>query len=219
VAIVSSLPPERSTSIPLATLGTLYRIKGDVLVYKRPHEVPDWYRKSLEALTRALPLDRAYSREQRGKALAQGWPASQIKAYGNGYLYQNLGDTYRRLGRFPEALEAFSHLMKLTPLNSAVYSQISEVDMALGKPDAAIVALWQAFALGKNAQSERALMMAYREAFPGGCAETSPGSMKPNLNCPFVKAQVCAAYEGLARVAKLEQYHQTAFHDYGCMLR
>ncbi len=168
VAILSGLPPERSTSIPLATLGTLYRIKGDVLVYKRPQEVPDWYRKSLETLTRALPLDQAFSREQRRRALAHGLPPNRIKVYGNGYLYQNLGDTYRRLGRFPEAVEAFSHLMKLTPLNRAVYSQISEVDLALGRPDAAIVALWQAFAIDRSTESERALMLAYREAYPGG---------------------------------------------------
>ena len=226
VAILSGLSPERSTSIPLATLGTLYRIKGDVLVYKRPQEVPDWYRKSLETLTRALPLDQAFSREQRRRALAHGLPPNRIKAYGNGYLYQNLGDTYRRLGRFPEALEAFSHLMKLTPLNRAVYSQISEVDMALGRPDAAIVALWQAFAIDRSTESERALMLAYREAYPGGCAETSHGSMKPNLNCPLLRAQACSAYEGLVRALgetgladKAHQYHQTAVHDYGCTLQ
>ena len=54
VAIVNGLSPEKSTSLPLVTFGTLYRIKGDILVYKRPEEVPDWYRKSLEALARAL---------------------------------------------------------------------------------------------------------------------------------------------------------------------
>ncbi len=226
VAIVSSLPPERSTSIPLVTLGTLYRIKGDVLVYERPEEVRDWYLRSLEALRRALPLDQAFSQKQRRRALARGLPPDQITVKGNGYLYQNLGDTYRRLGRFPEALEAFSYLIKLTPLNGAVYSQISEVEMALRKPEAAIVARWQEIALGKNEDTERALMLAYREFYPGGCAETSAGSLKPNLNCPLVRAHICSAYEGLVRIlgdtrqsGKAERYQRTALHDYGCMLR
>jgi hypothetical protein len=116
--------------------------------------------------------------------------------------------------------------MKLTPLNRAVYSQISEVDMALGRPDAALVALWQTFAIDRSTESERALILAYREAYPGGCAETSPGSMKPNLNCPMLRAQVCSAYEGLVRALgeagladKADQYRQTASHDYGCTLQ
>src|SRR6185436_15041871 len=57
VAIVRDLPPEMNTTLPLVTLGTLYRIKGDVLVYARPWEVQDWYRRSLQTLTSALPID------------------------------------------------------------------------------------------------------------------------------------------------------------------
>jgi tetratricopeptide (TPR) repeat protein len=226
VAIVSGLPPERSTSIPLATLGTLYRIKGDVLVYERPTEVRDWYLRSLQTLTRAVPLDQAFSQEQRRRTLAQGRPSNQIRVKGNGYLYQNLGDTYRRLGRFPDALEAFSHLMKLTPLNSAVYSQIGEVEMALRNPEAAMVALWQAFALGKSADTERALISGYRDSYPSGCAEASPGSLKPNLDCGLVRAHACLAYDRLIRVlgdtgwsGEIERYQKTALHDYGCRLQ
>jgi len=219
VAIVSDLPPERSTTLPLATLGTLYRIKGDILVYKRPEEVPDWYRKSLDALTRALPIDQAYSQERRSAALAQGWLPNQIKVKGNAYLYQNLGDTYRRLGRFPEALEAFSHLMKLTPLNGVVYSQIAEIDGALHKPEPAIVALWQSFALDKRPETERALRLAYQETYPNRCADVNP-------QCPLVRAHICSAYEGLAQVlgdtgraAESERYRQVAAREYGCTLR
>ena len=54
-------------------------------------------------------------------------------------LWDREASLRRAQQRFPEALEAFSHLLKLTPLNRAVYSQISEVDTALRKPEAAIV--------------------------------------------------------------------------------
>ncbi len=226
VAIVSDLPPEKSTTLPLTTLGTLYRIKGDVLVYKRPEDLPNLYRQSLEALTRAIPVDRAFSQEQRRKALAQGWRSDQVREKGNAFLYQNLGDTYQRLGRFPEALQAYSHLMRLTPLNGAVYSEISNVERVLGQPEAAMVALWQMFALGKSAEAEQTLMLAYREAYPSGCAETSPGSLTPNLNCPLVRAHVCSAYEGLVHVlgdtgrsGEAVRYRQAATRDYGCTLR
>jgi len=122
-----------------------------------------------------------------------------------------------------EALEAFSHLMKLTPLNAEVYSQISQVNMALRKPEAAIVARWQAFAVGKTEATEWALMFAYREAYPDDCAETQPRSLKPNLTCPLVKAHVCLAYDGLMRVLRdagwsgeIQRYQQKALDDYGC---
>jgi hypothetical protein len=85
------------------------------------------------------------------------------------------------------------------------------------------VALWQSFAVGKQAEAERALMLAYREWYPDGCAETSPGSLKLNLDCPLVRAHVCSAYEGLVRVlgetgrsGEGEQYRQTAISDYAC---
>src|SRR2546430_4047306 len=103
VAIVGGLPLERSTTLPLATLGTLYRIKGDILVYKRPEEVPDWYRKSLEALTRALPIDQAYSQEPRSAALAPRWPPRHTKQNGNAHLSHNPCHPHRRLRAIPPA--------------------------------------------------------------------------------------------------------------------
>jgi len=223
VAIVGNLPPERNTTLPLVTLGTLYRIKGDVLVYARPMEVKDWYLKSLQTLTSALPLDQAFNQERRRRALAQGWSPNQIRVRGNAYLYQNLGDTYRRLERFPEALEAFSHLMKLTPLNSAVYSQIATVDKALEKPEAAMVALWQAFAVGQNENTQRELMSGYRDSNSGTCAE---GFLNFGVGCPVAKQHACSAYEGLVEVlsdtgrpGEAERYRQTALREYKCTFR
>jgi hypothetical protein len=226
VAIVGGLPPERNTSLPLTTLGTLYRIKGDVLVYRRPQEVQDWYLRSLDTLTRALPVDRAFSQEQRRRALVQGRPPNLITVKGNSYLYQNLGDTERRLGRFPEALEAFSHLTKLTPHNSAVYSQIADVDLALREPEAAMVARWQALVLGENADREREVVSGYRDSYPGSCAEVSPGSLRPNLECPLVRAHACSAFEGLVEIfadtgepSEAERYRQFALRAYRCTPR
>jgi hypothetical protein len=82
------------------------------------------------------------------------------------------------------------------------------------------------FALGKTEDTQRALMLAYRESYPDGCAETGPGSSKLNLTCPLVRAHACLAYDGLMRVlgdsgrsGEIERYQQSALHDYGCRLQ
>ncbi len=226
VAIVNVLPPEKSTTLPSVTLGTLYRIKGDVLVYARPWEVQDWYRRSLQTLMSAVPIDQAFSQEQRRKAVSQNWPSSKMRVKGNAFLYQNLGDTYKRLGRFPEALEALSHLMKLTPFNSTIYSQISDVNTELRRPDAAIVALWQAFAVGHGGDNEHALMAGYRTWYPDSCAGAGLASSSPNPFCPLVRTHTCLAYEELVRVltdtGRPEEsglYRETAHREYQCALK
>jgi tetratricopeptide (TPR) repeat protein len=215
VSILSGLPAQRNTSIPLTTLGALYRIKGDVLVYQRPEEIQGWYRKSLETLMRAMPLDQAYRDEQSRRVAAR---ANPFPVNGSGYLYQNLGDTYRRLGRFDDALEAFTRLLKRTPLNSAVYAQIAVVDRELGRSEDAIVARWQAFAIDKSQETQWALELTYRVSYPDTCA--------PDRHCPMVKAHMCRAYEGLIRILQdagvpreTDRFRRAAVQEYGCAIR
>ena len=207
--IVAGLPPEQSTAKPLATLGSLYQLKGDTLarlqlaspafgvptVSGSPELPEQWYGKALDSLSQAVAIDRLQSETERERQLHQGIPENRIRQGGSSLLYSHLGDTYRRLGRFPEALEAFRHLSAIAPTDPAVYRQISQVEGKMGFTQDAITALWQAHTLQPAATDEPDLVRAYREFDPSGCAVATD---KLNETCPLVVANKCRAQTELA---------------------
>jgi pentatricopeptide repeat protein len=197
VSIVNGLPPVQSTAIPLITLGTLYKIKGDLLFYQEPALVSDMYRKALSTLLSAVPLDRAYSQDRRARELARGWAPDQIPVKGNVNLYDNLADTYRRLGKFSEAIESLRHRLLIKPQNKEVYTQLADLEMALGRRDESIVWLWELVDLGAGSETEARIAAAYQSLDPTGCAVV--GS-RVNRNCPLVQSHLCSANNGLIRL-------------------
>jgi protein O-mannosyl-transferase len=214
VAIVADLPPEQSTSRPLATLGSLYQLKGDTLTahqealtsltnpgitgtFESPQQ---WYDKALDAFAQAVALDDLLRESERRRALARGIPKERIRFGGSSFLYSHLADTYRRLGRFKEALDTFRRLSAIAPLDAAVYEQIAQVQRAMGSSEDAIVTLWKAVSLRPSEADEADLAIAYLKLSAGGCGVVNG---KPNRGCPLVKAHLCRAQTELAaRVAE-----------------
>ena len=222
VSILEGLPPLQNSTSALTTLGTLYRMKGDLLVYQDPAAVQGWYRKALETLSRALLIDRAYAQERRRRELARGWPPERIQVKGYGALYENLKETYRRLGMLPEAAEALRHRIKLTPLNANLYAQLAGLESAIGQPADSIISLWMADTVSGTPQLKLQLARAYQQVDATGCAAASP-SVSPNLDCPMVETHVCSAQRRLAallsetgRPEDAERYRLKAVRDYGC---
>jgi len=214
VAIVANLPPEQSTAQPLATLGSLYQLKGDTLTAQQvallsamdpsmtgTFESPQqWYDKALEAFAQARELDGLLRKSDRQRALAQGIPKERIRFRGSSFLYYHLGDTYRRERRFKEALEAFRLLSAIAPTDAAVYEDIAQVQRAMGSWEDAIVTLWQALSLRPSEADEADLVGAYLKLDASGCAVVNG---KPNQGCPSVRAQMCRAQmELVARLAE-----------------
>lgn len=213
-AIVANLPPEQSTSQPLATLGSLYQLKGDTLTAQQvallsaldpsmtsTFESPQqWYERALDAFAQAVELDGILRESDRQRALAQGIPKERIRFRGSRFLYDHLGDTYRSVGRFKEALEAFRHLSAIAPTDAAVYEDIAQVQRAMGSWDDAIVTLWQALSLRPSEADEADLVGVYLKLDASGCSVVNG---KPNQQCPSVRAQMCRAQTELAaRVAE-----------------
>jgi hypothetical protein len=209
VAIVADLPPVQSTAKPLATLGSLYELKGDTVARQQMAspssgspmvsgsiESPEqWYEKALESLKQAEVIDEIQSADERQRQLDQGVPKNRIREGGSSFLYSHLADTYRRLGRLPEALGAFRHLSAIAPTDAAVYRQIAQVALTMGLKADAIRALWQAESLQPSAANELDLARLYREIDPTGCAAANE---KPNESCPLVMADRCKAEMELA---------------------
>lgn len=213
-AIVANLPPDQSTALPLATLGSLYQLKGDTLkaqqaallsamdlnmigTFESPQQ---WYDRALEAFAQAVKLDGLSRESDRQRALAQGIPKERIRFRGSNFLYYHLGDTYRRERRFKEALEAFRHLSAIAPTDASVYEDIAQVQRAMGSWEDTIVTLWQALSLRPSDADEADLVDAYLKLGTSGCAVVNG---KPNQGCPSVRAQMCRAQTELAaRVAE-----------------
>ncbi len=214
-AIVADLPPAQSTAKPLATLGSLYQLKGDILARQQemaatsfasltitdPPESPNqWYEKALDTFSQAVALDRMQSTAEKQRQLDRGIPTDRIREGGSSFLYSHLGDTYLRLGRFQEALDAFRHLSAIVPTDAPVYGQIGQLLQTMGHTEDAIVARWQAESLQPSEVNELDLVRSYRQLDPNGCA-VSDGQL--NQSCPLVMVHQCRAQIELAdRVAQ-----------------
>jgi tetratricopeptide (TPR) repeat protein len=209
-AIVAELPPEQSTAQPLAALGSLYQLKGDTLTAAQQDallsvtnpiitgtvESPEqWYDRALDTFAQAAALDNLQRESERRRALARGIPKDRIRFGGSSFLYSHRADTYRRLRRFREAIEAYRHLSAIAPMDAAVYERIAQAQRAMGSSEDAIVTLWQAVSLRPSEVDEADLASAYLKLNPGGCAVVNG---KPNQGCPLVRAHLCRAKMELA---------------------
>jgi tetratricopeptide (TPR) repeat protein len=155
---------------------------------------------ALEAYGRAVALDTLIGEARRRRALAEGVPKERVRFGGSSFLYSHLGDTYRHLGQFPQALEAFRHLSAITPTDAAAYEQIAQVQHVMGSTEDAIITLWQAQTLEPSEANEADLARSYARLDPAGCAVVNN---RPNPSCPLVKAHRCRAQAELAaRVAE-----------------
>jgi tetratricopeptide (TPR) repeat protein len=224
------------TQIVLLHLGAYYRIKGDsyaqraadgVTLVPTAQSVP-WYQKSVEALTRAVPLDKEFNADNRRKELARGRNPNEIPDIGNHEIYWNLGITYMRLSDYPKALDAYLYMRHLAPINPDAYLSLASVHLATGHADEAGIALMQALLLdGSRTQALQLLANIDRQIDRQGCAViTSQGDTRLNLDCAFVRSQICSAYYGLMQVfmdskdmglhQRAVEAEQTAVQNYHC---
>ncbi len=202
VAIVGGLPPELSLTSPFLTLGTLYRFKGDL------SGAVEFYHKALDVLQRAVPIDRAVTERNRARELRRGRSPDRIPDSGSSALYVALAETFRRLGRFDDALGAYAEVLRLAPLDAETYRTTSELNLELGRTEAGIIPLWQSFLIGAHPlasaiANEPKLVSVYRSVYPDTCAVTAGRHLgRLNLDCPRVKAHVRAAYAELVLILK-----------------
>jgi tetratricopeptide (TPR) repeat protein len=222
------------TQIVFLHLGAYYRIKGDLFAQRRtdgslvptPASQP-WYEKSVEMLSRAVPLDHAFNDDNRQKQLKRGWKPEDIPDIGNHEIYWNLGLSQMRLGKYQDALNSFLYMRHLSPTNPDAYMSIASVFLAAGQAQDAAIPLLQTLLLDSNrADALQLLTEIYKQIDKSGCAVVrEPGSAAVRLNadCPLVHDQICRAYAGLVEVfgeAKqrdlARQTRESAFKTYHC---
>jgi tetratricopeptide (TPR) repeat protein len=61
-----------------------------------------------------------------------------------------LGEAYRKMGEFSDAISAYNQLLKLNPMDADAYVRLAECNMQLDLMDAAREALSKALAINPN---------------------------------------------------------------------
>jgi tetratricopeptide (TPR) repeat protein len=195
------------TQIVLLHLGAYYRIKGDMFAQHAPDGVTlvptaqsmPWYQKSVEALQKAVPLDKEFNDDNRKKELKRGRSLDEIPDIGNHEIYWNLGISYMRLSQYQPALEAYAYMRHLVPTNPDAYLSIASVYLSSGHAEEAGISLLQALLLDSGrTQALRLLVDIYRQIDREGCAVIiNQGQPRLNLDCTIVRNHICSAYYGL----------------------
>ncbi len=224
------------TQIVLLHLGAYYRIKGDSYAQHAPDGVTlipsaqstPWYQKSVEALLKAVPLDKEFNDDNRKKELARGRKPDEIPDIGNHEIYWNLGISYMRLSEYQKALDSYMYMRHLSPTNPDAYLSIASVYLATGHAEEAGISLLQALLLdGSRTQALRLLADIYRQIDKEGCAVImSQGEPRLNLDCAIVRSHICSAYYGLIQAfletndqelhRKAGEAVQNALNNYHC---
>lgn len=145
--IVDQLPDNLNSSRLYLHLGMYYSIKADKLVdAATPNaaangqvivtlpEARAYLEKAVAALERGVPIDRAFSVQNRQKEIQRGKNPDDIPPAGLLQVYENLGNVYLRLDRPDKAMEAFRYMRALDPGNADAYLKIAMTYMALNTP-------------------------------------------------------------------------------------
>jgi tetratricopeptide (TPR) repeat protein len=199
------------------TAGAVYRTKGDTLTARDAQgemaQTPAsafWYQQSLAALRQAASLS---AKEQDA---ARGWRTGQASVpldMIDSAIYDEMGQTWMRLGNPSAAADAFRHARRANPTRAEVCLRLADALVAAGRPEEAARSYWQAsFILPDRAAAQKALAAIYAR----DCPELS-------RNCPRIQQDICAAHAEMARLLDeaglrdaARQAREHAVHDYGC---
>ncbi|HEY1341860.1 MAG TPA: tetratricopeptide repeat protein [Bryobacteraceae bacterium] len=218
-AMIRDLPPGRMLAMIPASLGTCYDAKGDAAGTKTP-EGRAWYEKALPLLLRAREASELADKTFDELQLRHGKPLVPRPGYQP--LYFALGGTYARLGRYPEAVDAYRYGIGLKPEAPDFYMNLARAYFASGDTRSAVTAVVAKAALaGFNKATLGEVQKAYENVPDGACAVTASGDL--NLKCPRLRSDLCTAYRDLRGYflaardpARARSLRDEAVKKYGC---
>jgi protein O-mannosyl-transferase len=218
-SIVEPLPPERSAATMAPVLAMLYGVKGDQAGAGTP-EGRAWYQKALAMLQRADVISRAQERAHDEAQLAHGRPLA--RRFATRDVYVLLGLTYRSLGRYAEAQDAYRYARVLEPTDPRPYDGAAGSFQLTGEPGrAAILELEKGLAAGMTADVLSAVRDLYANVPDAVCAFSERGALR--TDCPRVQADLCRASVELAETftdarepERARQIQREAEQRYGC---
>lgn len=186
----------------LVDLASYYITHGDVLAATNQDAQP-WFERAIGLLEKARALDERATTRFNEKMLARGAAADTIPDVGDGALYTNLALAQIRLARYEDALRTYERLRALTPMNVAIYRDISALQVALGKHDDAAASLIEAMAIGGGDAETRERTLDFYRTFPHDgpslVIQAADGE-HVDPTSPLVKRHQCRAWHELAAI-------------------
>ena len=194
IAIMQPLPDEERVATTYSTAGFCYRATGDSL---GPDAGAEWYRKAVNVLLEGKQVDEAWNREFQLQNRLAGKNAGPSHVL---VLYLELGRTYRSLGQYQNALQAFASDAWTEP-QAEYFEEVSKTYRAMGDVSRAAISLLEGVAMGVTDQVRLAAEVVdlYRQTAPESCALAGNGAATAiNFNCPLVRDQLCQASADVA---------------------
>jgi len=191
-AILSPLPPERSSDQPPANLGTYYFVKAGFLPEGQNRS---WYEKSEAVLLRAREISQTIERAFDQAQMEHGKPPAARQ--GSPVLYVILAEDQMHLNRYNDAIESLRYARALNPLAPETYDSLAAAYQAAG-------------------QADRAAMMGFEKALITG--SEAPGLGSPGDPCPAAADLMQAFHDGrmTAQAVNIQAEIQRRF---GCPAR
>ncbi len=201
--ILHGLTDLRMPQQNLISLGNLYLIKGNQLGGPGTDPGRGWYERAIPVLERAREVSQVNEKAWDDSQREHGRPLGERFAPQD--LYYELGVAYGSLGRYQEALDTLRYGQAISPGRPDFYPALYAAYTGLGQPERGATALLEGYeAIGPSPETVAALKEAYARVKDGACAVSDASdTMKLNLDCPRVKADLCVAEQQL-----LEAYRQ-----------
>jgi tetratricopeptide (TPR) repeat protein len=114
------LPLEHMPSALYADVGWYYTRKAEMLMRRGQSggdEAQAAIGQALKRLKQAEAMDRELNRHGREKLLKSGWRPEEIHDVGNPVIYRNLGSAYLLAGDPPQAIDVFTYLQHIQPMD------------------------------------------------------------------------------------------------------
>ena len=193
LAILSTIPDDRSNSFGYYQAGHCYRLKGEA----DPADGPRWLAKARETLRKGEEIDRIEVEQVRQINLAAG-KGSFLDAQTR--LSLELAKVYLSLHQPKDAIAQLVDARVVAP-SPDLSEAISRAYRDLGDRDGAAVSLLEGIVLDPGASRLAALLVnVYQDLRPDSCAVTQQGgSYSIDMQCPLVHHQLCAAAANVAR--------------------
>ena len=201
LGILRGLEPWKDDALTYGNIGAHQRIKGDKVAKAggpdAEQKAREWYESSLRILLHGKEVDRVRAADTAQLDRAKGVPSEFLGVY---QVYQELAQTYIRLGEYQKALDELDFGALLNPTDD-MFKLMSLVHLRMHQDDEAIVILMEGVILHPSQKGYASeIVKLYEDRNPPTCAVTrsSAGASLNYSTCPLVHDSLCAAVAGLA---------------------